>query len=128
MDALMKSIWIGIGAVIGANLRYWVGIWTSSRFQSDFPWATFGINILGSFLIGCYFAWETSRGSATVPRLVFAVGFCGGFTTFSAFSWESLQMIQRGAWLHVGMYAIGSVILTIAFCALGFGFGSIIKL
>lgn len=119
----MRSIWIGVGAVAGANLRYWIGVWTSSRFPSDFPWATFGINILGSLLIGGFFAWETSKGGGSVPRLILAVGFCGGFTTFSAFSWESLQMIQRGAWLNLGLYAVGSVALTIAACALGFSAG-----
>jgi fluoride exporter len=127
MDALMKSIWVGLGAVIGANLRYWIGVWVHTRFSSELPWATFAINIAGSFLIGCFYAWETSRGEASVPRLIFAVGFCGGFTTFSAFSLESLQMIQRGAWLNFGLYALGSLVLTVAFCAIGFAFGSIIK-
>ena len=47
-----KVLWISIGAVLGANLRYWVGDWAAQRFGSDFPYGTLMINLTGSFLLG----------------------------------------------------------------------------
>ena len=42
---LEKYLWISIGAVLGANLRYWLGGWIISRLGSGFPFGTLLINI-----------------------------------------------------------------------------------
>lgn len=121
MEPLIKSLWVGVGAFVGANLRFWIGEWMGQRGDMAFPWATFAINVLGSLLIGSFFAWELKQNPNHAYRLFIAVGLCGGFTTFSAFSWESLRLMERGQWWTFGLYASGSVILTIAACAVGFG-------
>ncbi|MBC8064973.1 MAG: fluoride efflux transporter CrcB [Chlorobia bacterium] len=121
MEALVKSLWVGVGAFVGANLRFWFGEWMGQRGGMVFPWATFAINVIGSLLIGIFFAWELKQNPNFAYRLFIAVGLCGGFTTFSAFSWESLRLIDRGEWGSLVLYVSGSVILTIAACAVGFG-------
>lgn len=85
-----------------------------------FPWATFAINIFGSLAIGIFYAWEAKYTPHFEARLFFAVGICGGFTTFSTFSWESLRLMEKGEWLSFSAYAIGSVVFTVAACALGY--------
>ncbi len=40
-----KVLWISMGAVLGANLRYWVGDWAAQRFGSSFPYGTLLINL-----------------------------------------------------------------------------------
>ena len=72
-----------------------------------FPWATFGINIVGSFLLGLLFA--TVKDHATW-YLLLGAGFCGGFTTFSAFSLETLGLLERERWVEAAAYAQGSVV------------------
>lgn len=117
MESVIKSLWVGFGAFIGANARFWLGEIITHR---AYPWATFAINVSGSLAIGIFYAWEMQRNPHSVHRLFWAVGLCGGFTTFSAFSWEALRMIEKGSWLALGTYVFGSVVTTIAACALGF--------
>jgi CrcB protein len=120
MGPVAKSLWIAGGAAIGANLRFWLGELVGQRGAMVFPWATFAINVLGSLAIGIFYAWEMKYTPHFQARLFIAVGICGGFTTFSTFSWESLRLMEKGEWFAFGVYAVGSVVLTIAACALGY--------
>ena len=48
--------WVALGGAMGAVLRF--GISALLLSGGRFPWATLGINIAGSFLIGlCWGAW-----------------------------------------------------------------------
>ncbi len=120
MESVVKSLWVGMGGFIGANARFWLGEWFGQRGAMVFPWGTFAINILGSLIIGGFFAWELAYQPHFAYRLFFAVGICGGFTTFSSFSWESFRLMEKGNWLACGGYIAGSVILCIAACTIGF--------
>lgn len=96
---LMDSLWVALGAVLGANLRYGIGRFVGSRLPIGFPLGTLIINTTGSFLLGAFFMW--ARESAYMDpkwRLVVAVGFCGGYTTFSSFAWESYSLLREGRW------------------------------
>ena len=77
--------------------------------QKGFPWATFTINLIGSFLIGI------GAGLLGGPdmerwRLFFLTGILGGFTTFSTFSIENMRMFQQGQWQLSMVYSLGSVV------------------
>ena len=45
-DALFKIWWVGLGGFLGANARYWLGVWFEGRSGGPFPWATFAINVV----------------------------------------------------------------------------------
>lgn len=95
MEVLGRILWVGLGGFLGANARYWLGEWINARDPGSFPWATFAINVSGSFVLGLFLAVLTER--FTVPgnpvlRLFFAVGFLGAYTTFSTFTYESLAL------------------------------------
>ena len=50
---MIKSVLIvGMGGFIGSALRYLVSRFFQLHMESLFPWGTFTVNILGSFLIG----------------------------------------------------------------------------
>jgi CrcB protein len=54
-------------------------------FGAAFPWGTLFINILGSFIIGLFFALTGPQGRLDFPldaRLFVMTGICGGYTTF----------------------------------------------
>lgn len=79
---------IGIGAALGAWLRWWFGLMMNSIFPT-IPLGTLAANILGGFLIGLFMA--VTRNHTFVPettRLAITTGFLGGLTTFSTFSFE----------------------------------------
>lgn len=119
MNAL-AFIAVGVGAALGAWLRWGLGLWLNSA-QAALPWGTVAANLGGGFLIGIalgYFA--LNDGLPVAWRLFAMTGFLGGLTTFSTFSAESLLLLQRGAWLwafgHSTLHLLGSL----ALCALGF--------
>lgn len=95
-----RYLLIAIGAALGANMRYLVGVWASGRFGADFPYGTFLVNILGSFVLGFLLSLGTGRLQLSPEaRLLLAVGFLGAFTTFSSYAVESLNLWRdAGAW------------------------------
>ncbi len=117
----MKNIiLVFLGAGFGGVLRYAIGNiikWNGTNF----PWATFVVNIIGSFLIGIILAYSLKNEIfSTNYKLLLTTGICGGFTTFSALSAESLQLIKQGNWMLALAYIICSIVLGIVACGIGF--------
>lgn len=112
---MIKSILIvGAGGFVGTALRYLVNVLSKQFFSSDFPIATFIVNIVGCFLIGAVFGVAEKTGLLTnFQILLLATGFCGGFTTFSAFANEAFLLGTQGHWLLSGVYVIGSIVMGI---------------
>ncbi len=100
---------ISLGASIGANLRYFGGLWIRDFSKDGFPWPTLSINLLGSLVIGFVAFTATRNDWPEVWKLFLIVGLLGGFTTFSAFSQENLSLIQDGKWLPMLSYTLVSV-------------------
>lgn len=105
------------GGAIGAGLRFLVNEALASpqivRGALVFPWATFTVNVLGSFLMGviAVFVIERLDGSPEW-RTFLATGILGGFTTFSAFSLDLMNlMTDSGLSLRFMAYCVGSVVL-----------------
>lgn len=110
MAWLRDSLLVAAGASIGANLRHWTGVAFAARWGTGFPWATLGVNVVGSFLLGLFAFAAGALDWSPQVRLVLAVGLLGGFTTFSAFSAETVGLIQSGRLLAAAGYVLGSVV------------------
>lgn len=116
---MLNVLLVALGGGLGAAGRFGVSLAVPARVDA-WPWATFGINVFGSLLIGVLAGWLSSRGEAGEPwRLFFGVGVLGGFTTFSAYSLETMRMIERNDWVGASTYSIGSVIAGLAAVAIG---------
>lgn len=110
----MTVLQVAIGGAIGAALRFLAGVWVLRVFgMQAIPLGVFGINILGSFLMGVFVVFAAQRGLTHLNPLI-ATGILGGFTTFSAFSLETVDLIERGdiglAGLYVGLSVVCSVV------------------
>jgi len=91
---------ISLGAVVGANLRYWMSRGAVRLVGPAFPFGTLVINVLGSFVVGFFVVWTTERAVVDPRwRLLMVVGFCGGYTTFSSFAYETMAYFEQGQWL-----------------------------
>ena len=90
---------ISLGAILGANLRYFVAQYVARLIPSSFPFGTLIINIVGSFIVGFFVIWTTERVLVDPRwRLLVVVGFCGSFTTFSSYAFESMSYFEQGQW------------------------------
>lgn len=115
-----RVLWISIGAMLGANARYWLGVWAAQRWGAAFPWGTFIINLSGSFLLGLFMTLVTGRYPVDPNlRLLVTVGFLGAYTTFSTFTYESINLFLKGQWLAGLLNVLGSMALGLL--AAGFG-------
>lgn len=102
LDVLMPYVWVSLGALLGANLRFLVTRWMAAWLGPGFPFGTFVVNIVGCFIIGIVGSAVAARlvDRPEVVRLVVMVGFLGSLTTFSSFAWESHNLFNDGAWMR----------------------------
>ena len=105
---------VALGGAVGAAARYLLGSHFGSSLGHGFPWPTFTVNVLGSFLLGVFVALSALVWSPSASlRAFIAVGVLGGFTTFSAFSLEVVLLAERGRLESAALYALASVAFTV---------------
>ncbi len=91
---------IGIGAALGALLRWGLALWLNPLFAA-FAFGTLVANYLGCFIIGILTAliWQFPQISYEW-RLFLITGFLGSLTTFSSFTAEVVEKLFNGQWLN----------------------------
>lgn len=91
---------ISLGALLGANLRYFVAQYVAHMIPASFPLGTLVINISASFLLGLFLVWTSERVLADPRwRLFFAVGFCATYSTYSSYMFETFALFERGQFM-----------------------------
>ena len=115
----MIALWVALAGGAGALTRFVLDGAVRSRWASDFPWATVGINVTGSFVLGVLTGLVLFHGDPGTLRLVAGTGFCGGYTTFSTASIETVRLAQRGAYAAAVGNALGTLVLAVGAGALG---------
>lgn len=115
---IYKIIAVAFGGSIGAVLRYLVYVFYDKTANTSFPWATFTVNIIGSFVIG--FLWGIFDRYYLSPglRLFIFVGLLGSFTTFSTFAFDIFSMSKEGNIRMILFYLFATNIIgiSLAFC------------
>jgi CrcB protein len=121
----MIYFWIALGGALGSVARFWCSGTVADLIGETFPWGTFLVNVVGSFIIG--FAATTMGPDGrmffgTTARQFVMTGFCGGYTTFSSFSLQTLNLINDGEFGR----ALGYIALSNAICLLAVWAGHIV--
>jgi len=111
---------VAAGGAVGASLRWILAGAVQRAAGGSFPWGTFVVNALGSFLLGFLFVYLIERSSTgELMRLALTVGLLGAFTTFSTYSLESLRLLQAGAFGLAMANVVGQVIVCLLLTWLG---------
>jgi CrcB protein len=97
------------GGAVGAVARALVGE-ALPHDPGTWPWATFGVNVAGAFILGLL----VTRLQERVPpsayrRPLLGTGFCGALTTFSTFQVELLGMLDADRAGLAAAYAGASI-------------------
>ena len=112
----MAVVAVGIGAALGAWLRWLLSTWFNPAIPA-LPLGTLAANLVGGYLVGVAVAYFAANASLPPEWRLFCItGFLGGLTTFSTFSAESVQLLmgaQYGAaLLHTAAHLAGSLAAT----------------
>jgi CrcB protein len=112
---VLAVFWISLGAVLGANSRYFLSRLVARHFDPAFPYGTLLINVTGSLVLGFFMIWTTERVLADPRwRLLIAIGFCGSYTTFSSYAFETLAYFEQGHWTLLAANFISNNLLSLA--------------
>lgn len=114
---LKNLVLVGFGGMIGSALRYLAVHFIK---HESFPYATFTVNIIGSFLIGAIMGVAAREEGFGHWRLFLATGICGGFTTFSAFAWENMQFLNQQRYGSFFLYSGTTLLLGLGAVTLGY--------
>ncbi len=107
--------WISLGAVAGANARYFLSRWASKVLNPAFPYGTLIINVTGSLVLGFFLIWTSERVLADARwRFLIAIGFCGAYTTFSSYAFETMYFFEQGHWTLFAANILTNNILSLA--------------
>ena len=86
---------VGIGAALGAWLRWGFQTWLNPRMPL-FPLGTLAANLVGGYLVGLAVAYFMARHDLPhEARLFIVTGFLGGLTTFSSYSAEVASIREQ---------------------------------
>jgi CrcB protein len=114
----MTAVLVAFAGAAGVLARY--GIGRATLHTEALIWATVGINLAGSFLLGLLTASDWFSRDA---REVIGVGFLGGFTTYSTFSVQVVLEADGGRTGTAIAYLLFSVVGGLACAVAGYALG-----
>lgn len=89
---------IGSGGFIGAVLRVYINGLISHKVSHVLPFGTLGVNLIGSFVMGCLFAYFMYTNVFSVHMKSFlSTGLLGALTTYSTFAMETFWLLEGGS-------------------------------
>lgn len=117
---MRKYIFIGIGGILGAILRYYIEHIQIYHYKEAVPLNTLLINVSGSFLLALILtiALEVWEFDSDI-RLGIGTGFLGAFTTFSTMCKETVLLLKGGDYYSAISYITVSTMIGLAAAYLG---------
>jgi CrcB protein len=112
-----------VGGAMGAPLRYLADRTVQKRHDTVFPWGTFTVNVVGSFVLGLLSGAVVAGAASSQVQLLLGTGLCGALTTYSTFSYETLRLTETGAGLYAAANAVASVVVGLGSAFAGVAIG-----
>ena len=117
----MTVVWVALGALVGAALRYLADRSIRRWRDTTFPWGTLAVNLAASLVLGTLVG--AGRDVSGLATAALGTGFSGALSTYSTFAYEAQRLLIRGARATAVGYLAASVVGGIAVAALGWWVG-----
>ena len=109
-----------LGAAVGAPTRYLTDRWLQSTHGTGFPWGTFTVNIVASFVLGLITGLVAVATVSPAVAVLIGTGFCGAFSTWSTLGYETVRLAEDRAWTQAAFNIVVSVLAGLGAAGLGF--------
>ena len=113
----LEFIFLGMGSVLGAFLRY--KLTESPLIFNTLPVNVLIVNIAGAFILGVFVVVSQQWHLDSKYSLFAAVGFCGSLTTMSAFALDSSNLLESNQYISFIVNIFTNVGLSIAALIVG---------
>jgi CrcB protein len=107
---------VALGAAVGAPARYVTDRWVQSVQGTSFPWGTFVVNVVASFVLGLVLGGPAPHAVATLV----GTGFCGSLSTWSTLAHDVVRLADERAGTAAAMDVLASVLAGLGAAGLGF--------
>jgi fluoride exporter len=122
-----RLIWIALAGAAGTLARFGLSEWVKQYLGIAFPWGTFAVNMIGSFLFGVVWALAEERNILSADtRLILLTGFMGAFTTFSTFIFDTGSFFTASQWLLGFANIAAQLVVGLIALFLGLGVGRLV--
>lgn len=113
---LVGLIVVGVGGALGAVTRALITEVIDRRVMTWFPVATFLINIVSCFIMGCIMQLVSSE----LLFDILGMGFLGGFSTLSSMNHQAYTLMKRGHSVKGLSYMFGSYVICFGAAVAGY--------
>lgn len=95
MESFVLYVYVALFGIVGVILRFVTNNLFKEAFKINIAYATFLINIIGSFCIGVVSKTEINQD----VQIGIMVGLLGGFTTFSGYALDTIRLLEESTLL-----------------------------
>lgn len=116
----MTALLVALGAAIGAPTRYLTDRWLQSTHGTGFPWGTFTVNVVASFVLGLVIGGPAPHAAVAAV----GVGFCGSLSTWSTLASETVRLTHERARTASVMNVVASTLAGLGAAGVGLALGA----
>lgn len=119
MSSVVLTVSLALLGGLGAVARYVVHSAVVRVDPTEFPLATFAVNVVGSLLLGVL----VGVGAGDDARKLAGTAVLGAFTTFSTWMWETERLVADGERRGAATGVLTSLLIGLGAAALGVAIG-----
>ncbi len=107
---------------VAAILRFELDDLVQGRIGGEFPFGTFVVNGLGSFLLGLLIGFDVTGNT----MLIAGTATLGSFTTFSTWMLETERLAEDGETRLATVNIVGSIVVGLTAAGVGWAIGAVL--
>jgi fluoride exporter len=112
---LTQILLVAGGGAFGSVCRFLTASSVQRLTNTDYPYGTLSVNVVGSLVMGLLYVILVERSSMSMEwRALLLIGVLGGFTTFSSFSIETMNLLEQALWGK----AFTNIVASVGICLL----------